>query len=176
MPGRNRNNIKLGIEVEGIDKLKRALQLFEEPDPPFLRAALIEAQEIVLDEARSRAPGGIKKGFLARPLRGKGGLTIAPILVKHPGARSMEFGRKWYYKARAESEGKIGNNRPGSKRKKRGVRAGSVKVKHAPGQKARPYIGIVNRDQAIGATHDEVQKLLVAAVQAEWDRILSVGE
>lgn len=170
MPGANRNNVKFGIQVEGLDALKRALKLFDEPNPPFLRAALQEAQMIVADAAEARAPGGIKKSLFVRPLRGKGAMTMAPITIKHPGARSMEFGRVWYYKARPGTEGKIGNNRPGSKRQKRSIVAASTKVRRS-GQKARPYIGIVNRDQAIGATHDKVQELLRDAVAKEWARL-----
>lgn len=181
MPGANRNNIKWGIVVEGIGPLQRACKLLGETDAPFLREAMYDSQELVADAVQARAPGGIKKGVLVRAVRGKGASLVAPIAIKHPGARSMEFGRVWYYKATDNRRGSIGNNRGGigpgggSKRRKGSIKAGSTKVRRK-GQRARPFIGIVNNDAAIAATSDRVREVISAAIVKEWDRILAEGD
>jgi len=70
----------------------------------------------------------------------------------------------------AAGEG-IGNNRPGSKRKKGSMVALMHRYKVAKGQAAKPYLGIVHGNAAIGAVGDDVSKLLTQAIRDEWDRI-----
>lgn len=64
----------------------------------------------------------------------------------------------------------IGNNRPGSKRKK-GVMKRQFRFRAAAGQKPKPYLGVVKGNAAIGAVQDQVREKLETAIRKEWDRL-----
>lgn len=194
------------VELEGIGNLQKALKALAEPDAPFLRQALTESGELLRGAAASRAPGGIasKVGFSG--IRGTvGGGLRAVIVIDHPGGRSMEFGRVWYYRKDFESRQAqlmrsfsyagtkaaerriekrlsalaggqaIGNNRPGSKRRKGGMVAAMHRYKvgeiGSAGQKPRPYLGVVNGGAALAAVREQVEQKLTDAVKKEWARL-----
>jgi hypothetical protein len=104
-------------------------------------------------------------------VRGKGGQLRAVVTMKHPGARSMEFGRFNYYR------GFQGNNRNGAKRGKGSVKGSGHKfqVLKGRGQSPKPFLGVIEGGHAIGAVKDDVEQLLTAAIRAEWNRITSSG-
>ncbi len=192
------------VELRGVSTLNKALRVLQEPDAPILRGALEKAGRMLQGAAASRAPGGIgrKTGFTG--VRGsKAGLRAA-VTINHPGGRSMEFGRVWYYRRFSQEGGAkraanimkfldyshddrlrrsavknllaigagIGNNRPGSKRAKGSMkRQWRFRVPEGEGQRARPYLGVIKGDAAIGAVKDEVEDLLTKAIRDEWDRI-----
>lgn len=167
----SRNNAAWGIEVTGTNELRRAFKTLGEKDAPFLRDALDKAGRILESEAAKRAPGGIASGVGFAGVKGVGASIRAVVRIKHPGARSMEFGRVWYYRKAGTGVAGIGNNRPGSKRAKGSIKTKSNRNRVGGGQKARPFLGIIEGDQAISASHDRVANLLTDAYAAEWDRI-----
>lgn len=171
----SRNNASWGIEVHGTKELRKAFRVLGEKEAPFLRAALDEAGRILEGEAAQRAPGGISGGVGFAGVKGVGASVRAVVRVKHPGARSTEFGRVWYYRKAGTGVAGIGNNRPGSKRAKGSIKGKSNKVRVGRGQAARPFLGIINGDQAIAASHDRVATLLTDAYVKEWERLLAGG-
>lgn len=199
-------NVSWGIQLEGVSTLNKALRVLQEDDLPILREALTKSGRLLQSAAASRAPGGIGRSVDFAGIRGTKAGIRALVRIDHPGGRSMEFGRIWYYRANAAGRSaqieaslrysptearraraerrlsqlasgvRIGNNRPGSKRRKGSMvaymqryRVGDI---GSAGQRPRPYLGIINRNAAIGAVEDDVERLLTAAIRDEWNRLV----
>src|SRR3990167_808178 len=97
------------IEVRGATSLHKALQILGETDAPFLREALETSGQLLRAEAAQRAPAGIAQTVASVGVKGKGAQLRALIRVKHPGGKSMEFGRQYYYRGyRGRQMKKIG--------------------------------------------------------------------
>lgn len=154
---------KTGIVVTGIKPLAAALRVLGETEAPHLVEALTEGGQMLHRAARSRARGGIGAQMEAVGVRGKGGAIRYVIRSRHPGARSMEFGRIWFYR------GYTGRNVKSGTRFKVGA-LGSA------GQHPRPYLGVVRGDAAIGETSEPIARLLLQAIEAEWERIGAAGD
>lgn len=150
----SRNSIRLGFKVEGLNGLRRAARALGEEEMPYLRGALLESASLVAQSARGFAKGGIASA-VAAPRMGASRSPAAKFDVRHPGSRSMEFGRVWYWRGFKRGRGRI---------------IGGRKVR-STGQKPRPYIGIVNGDAAVGSTSERVKQLIADAVSREWDRL-----
>lgn len=147
--------VKIGIEVSGAKALGRALRLLGETDPPFLREALDEAGHLLEGATRSRAPGGMARTVDFVGVKGKGATLKATVVVRHAGAKSMEFGRLYYYR------GFTG----------RSQKATGQRFRSGKGQKARPFVGIMDSGHAMGAVKDDARRLIETAFEKEWDRI-----
>lgn len=143
------------IQVEGADRLLKKLQILGENDAPFLREALEAGGELMKDAASGRAPGSMASKFQGPKVRTYSGSLRALVEVKHPGARSMEFGRFHYYRGYSG----------------RAVKATGTRFKSSPGQKAQPMFGIVKGDAAVGAVGGRVKELLERAITAEWEKL-----
>jgi len=136
----------ISIEVTDAAKLQKALRVLAEEDAPYLREALADAGRDLTHAVSARAPGSMGAKTQFAGVKGKAHGLRATVLVKHPGAKSMEFGRKnWTRQGR--------------------------KVRHTPGQAARPFVGIVRGGQAIGAVEAKVKERIADAVSREWDRL-----
>ena len=139
--------VKVTVEVKGHRELMRALKrVGGEEDAPEVRAAVGESGAMVAEEMARRAPGSIGQAVTFGGVKGPYTSLRAVGRVKHPGSRSMEFGRKYWPV----------QGRP---------------VRHSPGQKPRPYLGVVKGDAAIGATKNRIRDLMLAAYRATWERI-----
>lgn len=150
-----------GIEIDGVTNLKRALRVLAEPDAPFLRSALEESGQLLRAAAARRAPGRIAAAVRFTGVKGKGAGLRATIDVRHPGARSMEFGREMYYR------GFTGRQQKATGRK--------FRVGPGRGQPARPYLGVIKGNAAIAEVEDRVRQLLAEAFEREWERIAVGG-
>lgn len=156
-----------GIYLEGSKSLARAMRVLGDQDAPFLKDALVKSNNLLAAEIRSRATGGLANSVHIIGLKGEGsarGLR-AVVQVRHPGSRSVEFGRVKYY-----TDFTGGNNRPGSKRKKGSIRRTGTLVTRR-GQRPRTYVGIKHGSHAIGATAPEISKILSEAIDKEWARL-----
>lgn len=151
--------VKWGIQVDGAANLQKALRVLAEPDAPYLRDALEDVGRSLAREAASRAPGGIGRAVQFVGVKGKANALRSMVQIKHPGSRSMEFGRQYYYR------GYTG----------RRVKSGQ-RFRSNPGQPARPYIGIVRGDAAMGAIEADAQRKIADAIEAEWERIGTEAE
>ena len=149
--------VKWGVEVSGVNRLKRAMKVLGETDAPFLRTALTQGGQVLDQETGARAPGGIAQTVAFVGIKGTGATLRAVVTVKHPGAKAMEFGRTKYYR--------------GYTGKGKGSRKRGTAFKASPGQKARPYLGVKKYDHAIGASKPRVQKLLTDAINATWESV-----
>lgn len=170
----------VGFDVEGVAPLSRALRVLQEKELPFLTAALEESGKDLRGAAASRAKGGIGQAVEFAGVKGNGVGVRATIAIKHPGAKSMEFGRKYWY--RGFSVAKRKSTREATFRTKDGkasarIKAGMVRASKGtlfeakPGQPARPFLGIIKGGGAIGAVEERVKARLSAAIDAEWNRI-----
>ena len=148
------------IEVRGAKSLHKALQILQETDAPFLREALETSGNLLRSEAAQRAPAGIAQTVAFVGVKGKGAQLRALIRVKHPGGKSMEFGRQYYYRGYRGRQMKMTGQR----------------FKAAKGQKAKPYLGIIKGDAAIAAARDKVETLILDAFEKEWIRIAGEGD
>lgn len=153
------SGIRIEIDEKSMGRLTKALRILGETGAPFLRAAMQDVGERFADEIRHRSPGGIGGHVQMKGVLGKGGALRASGVVKHPGARSMEFGRKWYwtgYRGRAQRTGR--------------------KTPHTPGQAARPYLGVIKGDAATAAITPYAREHILEAIDREWDRIGEGGD
>ena len=152
--------LTLDIKVAGAKALKRALKVLGETDAPFLREALEQSGKLLRAATAKRAPGSIAAAVAFAGVKGTGGALRAPLKIKHPGAIPMEFGRVHYYRGFT-----------GRRQKATGQR-----FKASPGQKAKPFLGVVSGGGAIAEVRDEVEKLIRVAFEREWERIASEGD
>lgn len=145
----------ISIAVEGDKQIKRALKALGETEAPFLKGALDKGGRMLGQAAEGRVHHSIAASMQYAGVKGVGGALRAVGTFKHPGARSMEFGRTYYYR------GFTGRRQ----------KATGHKVKVSGGQKARPFVGIKRGDAAIGQVREPVQRLIREAIDAEWTRI-----
>ncbi|HXG36523.1 MAG TPA: hypothetical protein VNL15_06115 [Dehalococcoidia bacterium] len=143
------------IQLTGHKRLKKALRVLGEREAPFLKAALEEGGGLLRGAAAARATGGISSAVQFVGVQGSGGAQKAIIRVKHPGARSMEFGRKMYYRGF----------------RGRQMKATGQRFRANRGQQARPYMGIIKNDAAIGQVGPQVKQGIEQALEREWERI-----
>ncbi len=147
------------IEVRGARSLIRALRLMQDVEAPFVREAMEESGQLLTGAARGRAPGGIAQTVDFIGVRGSGARIRATVKVRHPGAKSMEFGRRKYYR------GFTGRRQ----------RSGQA-FQASPGQRARPFVGIRRGDAAVGAVKNDVGRKLIQAYEREWARVAGRGD
>lgn len=148
--------VRIEIDDKSMSRLKRAFTVLGEKDAPFLRAALDAVGVRLTAAARTRARGGIGARVQYIGVRGQGASLRAMGRVQHPGSRSMEFGRQWYYTGY------------------RGRRASTGRKVVRRGQRARPYLGVMGG----GASADIApfaREHILDAIGKEWDRIGAGG-
>jgi|GEM_PF-4667904 len=186
------------VQVEGAAQLKRAMAVLAQPDTPYLKAGLAEAGELVALVARNLASRRISGTIAFVGVTGAGTQMKAVVESNHPMAKSVEFGRRYYYRkatavaVKGSQRGRrthgaskkgfgsyIGNNQPGFKRGKGSMR-NQERYVSAKGLKARPYLGIAylrkpSGPGAIHGTFPKVQKILTAAIEKEWQRLATGG-
>lgn len=148
-------NIGLKVHVEGIDRLKRIFRRISESDAPYLKAALHEGGLVLQREGSRRTHPSIAQSVELKMRGTKAATFKAAVIFKHRGAKSREFGRKYYYR------------RFTKRRQKSGERFASN-----PGQTAQPFLGIVHGGGAIEASAPRIKELLTVAIDKEWDRLI----
>lgn len=150
-----------GVQTEGVADVQRALRVLAETDAPFVRAALTRSGFMLRAAAARYAKGSIASKIEFTGIKGKGGALRAIVQTNHPGARSHEFGRIWFY------EGYTG----------RAVKKTGRRVRRdAPrGQRPEPFLGIIKGDRAIADVKEPVTELLTQAFVDEFERIGNGG-
>lgn len=139
------------MEVTGFKAMKTRLKALDELDAPEIVSALGQASRLADREVGQRAPGSMAGRVTATPAK-KLGATIVKGVVKHPGAKAMEFGRTTYYTGYHGRDQKAGS-----------------KVKR-PGQRPRPFVGIKTGQQAMGALRAPITQVLLGGIVAVWER------
>lgn len=141
------------VRIEGLRALQDGLKAMQVTDAPFLRAALMEIGTYLMIGMTVAAPfPSFKVGTPA--ITGSGAALRVRVPLVHPGSRSYEFGRKWYFR---------GYRRGGS------MKAG-VKFQAQPGQVARPFLGIITGRSVAQSIRPVAEPLLLKAFQDEWKR------
>lgn len=188
--GKARNTSgKAAWSISGPDfrDLKKIMVYLDDMNLPLLEDALNYAGQTVAAEARKGSPGVIAESFYYEGIKGVGIGMKAIVKAKHPGAKTYEYGRKYYYKRATElattsSRGKkkwfgaqIGNNRPGSVRPK-GSMKGQQRYKSPRGFAPHPILGVLNMygqsfpAGAIQNVQPQINQLIRQAITDEFDR------
>lgn len=147
-----RSSFGVTVRIEGLQTVQRALKEMG-GDAPFLRAALERIGEKLAGAVRAVVPyPSYKVG--APKVKGKSPALRVVVPVDHPGARSMEFGRSYYYRGYSGRAMKSG-----------------YKFKSSPGQMARPYLGIVKGNSVAESVRGYAEGEMLKAYEQEWDRL-----
>lgn len=144
------------IQIEGLEEIRKALREMG-GDAPYLRAALERVGVRLAAEMESVMPHQSFKVGKAS-VKGRSPNLRAVVPVDHPGARAYEFGRKWYY------AGFTG----------RKMKATGYKIRSAVGQKARPYLGIIEGSPVAEKVRPYAIEQVLQAYDDEWDRLTSM--
>jgi hypothetical protein len=154
------SGIRIEVDKKSLDRLQRALEVLGEDKATWLREAWDEVGREFAGAVRQRAPGGIRGTVVYKGLSNSGsvGGIKARGTVTHPGARSMEFGRVWYAQ---------GFKRPAGAKHI----VGGSKTAHSPGQRARPFLGVMDSGGATADVAPLARARLEAAAVAMWARI-----
>ena len=144
------------IETSGVADVTRAMRILAETDAPFVRAALGKSGELLRNAAIKHTHPSIASKLEFVGVQGKAGSLRAVVRTKHAGARSREFGRKWYYRGYNGRAMKSGQR---------------FKVAEGRGQKAQPFLGVIKGDKAVADVKPEVERLLTQAFEDEFERI-----
>ncbi len=149
----------ISIETTGLKELKKAMKAIGDKQSPYLRPVLEDLGGDLASATADRATGGIASASKFVKVRGKGAAISALIHVNHPGAKSAEFGRKFYYR------GFTGRDQ----------KATGQRFKPAGGQKAKPFAGIIKGDQAIGSVRNDARQRIGKAIEQEFRRVALGG-
>lgn len=136
--------LKLSIELKGKERLEKALDALADPNAAYLTDAIERAGRNLTSAIGRRAPGGMGRAVVFGGVKGSPAGIRAVGSVKHPGALSMEFGRRSW------------------------TRQGQ-RVQHTPGQVARPIYGVARGDAAIGDVAGETERELTEAIVQTWE-------
>lgn len=195
--GKSRNlsgKANWGISGPNMRELKAIMLHLDAMDLPALESALYWAGDHVAAEARGRHPAPIADSFYFEGIKGVGIGMKAIVKARHPGARTYEYGRSYYYKRATElattsSRGKkkwfgqkIGNNRPGYVRPK-GSMKGQQRFKSPRGfHPPQPILGVLHMYDksyapgAIQAVGPAINDKLRAAIMEEFEnKVAQIG-
>lgn len=161
------------FQVEGAQRIQRALQVLGDTEAPFIRQALLDVGQQMTVAIRAVGRPSITRVIESGDVVARAGGFRLPMSVVHPAAAVTEFGRQWWYRGRGD--GRIGNNRGASKRRKGVFKRYGERIKYAPGMPARPYVGIVDGGHAIGAVQPFARQRFLEAFEREWERIAAGG-
>lgn len=170
------------IDVSGARALQRAMQRLGQTDAPFIREALEDVGGQLAGAIRAFGRPSITRRIEQDAVRARGVGSTLPMAVVHPAAAVFEFGRQWWYRAPAQRagrrgwDGRIGNNRPGSKRRPGVFKKFGERIKYHPGMPARPYVGILDGGHAIGAVQPFARERFLQAFAQEWERLAAEGD
>lgn len=145
--------VGMKIRVEGLKAVQNGLRELGVTDTPYLRKALENIGNVLAIAMEAVKPYSSYKVGRPRVL-GKAPALRVSVGIEHPGARSMEFGRIYYYR------GYTG----------RAMRATGYKIASEPGQKARPFLGIISGPSVVETIRPYAEPLIIAALQTEWER------
>lgn len=129
------------VQIDGINRFRKAVRSVGNLSADNYRAAMEAIGRDLAQETRARAPGAMASRTAFAKLTGTAQNTRALVIVDHPGATSYEFGRTY-------------DKRHG-------------KLPH--GQQAKPFAGIKEGDEAIGATLPRAKQKIWDALQADYE-------
>lgn len=158
---------KWSLQVSGLTGLRRGLKAVGETDVPHMRSAFTEAGRVFTGAARSHAIGSMVSKTHFGGVTGTQNTIRAVVVTDHPGAKAMEFGRHWWTTGAARDVETFTLKRQ-QRRVRRGLR---TRVRHDPGQVARPFYGIKTATAAVADTAQRIRELISAAISNEWDRL-----
>lgn len=122
----SRGTFGTNIQITGLKAAQDGLRAMNVQSVPIIDDALTDIGNVLaigMDAVKPHASFKVGKPKLA----GKPHARRVTVPLSHPGARSMEFGRTWYWR------GYTGRN----------AKAGYKFQPASGGQKARPYLGVI---------------------------------
>lgn len=150
----------VNLKVTGLNATRRAARALGDKDAPYVRDVLADGGQDLENAARRHARGSVGSKISYAGVKGSGFGSRAIVVSKHPGSRPAEFGRRFYL---------VGYKRS------RGRAIGGHKVARR-GQTARPFIGVVKQDAALGEIIPRFQVAMGGALQREFERLATGGD
>lgn len=151
--------IGVQIETQGVRELKAVFKQLGREDAPFLKDALRKVGYrlfFATHRAAASAADSFADSVVNEGVKGKGINLRAVVAVTHEGAKPMEFGRVWYYRAYTKRQ------------MKSGIR---FRVGDGKGQQARPYLGIIKGTGVALEVKDDAVNLIEKAVEDEFESL-----
>jgi len=139
------------VRITGLKAAQEGLRALGVTDVPFVRSALTDIGNVLAVGMNAVKPHASFKVGNVRVL-GKVPALRVSVAMAHPGARSMEFGRKNYWRGY----------------KGRAVKSG-YKFAASPGQTARPFLGVISGRSVAQGVQPYAEKRLVDAYIKEWE-------
>jgi hypothetical protein len=161
--------VRIEVDKRSLQRLDKALRILGEDRATWIRDAWDDVGAHFAAAVRRRAPGSMRPTVEYRGLGRSGTLggIKASGRVKHPGARSMEFGRGFYWTGYRV----VGR---GTRRRFEGGR----RVRRT-GQRARPFLGVMsdpgNPQHATGDVTPYARERLARAASEMWEHIGRAG-
>ena len=153
--GRSAQRASFNLQVNGVKEIRRALNDVSAarsgPAADAYEKGIRAGAERVAWEIAVRAPGSMGGKTKFDRMLGRGVYARGVVAVNHPGARSMEFGRKYYWVGYTGRQPRTGR-----------------KVLHHPGQVARPFVGVIKGDQALGSAGPYVARQIGIGIERAW--------
>lgn len=140
------------IRITGLKAAQDGLRAMNVQSVPIIDGALTDIGNVLaigMDAVKPHASFKVGKPKLA----GKPHARRVTVPLAHPGARSMEFGRKWYWRGY-----------PG-----RNAKAGYKFQPASGGQKARPYLGVIAGASVAQSIRPYAEKKLVDAYIRQFE-------
>lgn len=146
-----------GIRITGLKAVQEGLKAMNVQSVPIIDGALMDIGNVLaigMDAVKPHA--SFKVG--TPTLRGKPHARRVSVPLTHPGARSKEFGKKYWW---------AGYKRPGISRgspKGYSMKGGYKIEKEAPkGQRAKPFLGVISGRSVAESIRPYAEKKLVDA-------------
>lgn len=140
------------IQITGLKAAQAGLQAMNVQSVPIIDEALTDIGNVLaigMDAVKPHASFKVGKPRIL----GKPHARRVSVAIAHPGARSAEFGRTWYWR------GYTGRN----------MKAGYKFQPGSGGQKARPYLGVISGASVAQSIRPYAEKRLVDAYIRQFE-------
>ncbi len=150
----------VSLQVSGLNATRRAARALGDKDAPYVREVLDESGNDLARAARSLGKGAVGRRVSYQGVKGQGFGARAIVKAEHPGSRAAEFGRRFYLTGYKRVKGRAIGGRKIARR----------------GQAAKPFIGVVNQDAAIGQISPRFVARMGDALEREFERVATGGD
>lgn len=149
------------IQITGLKAAQAGLQAMNVQSVPIIDEALRQIGNVLaigMDAVKPHASFQVGKPVI----RGKPHARRVSVPLAHPGARSVEFGKKYWW---------TGYKRPGAPKgtPKGYSMKGGYKIEKDPGQKAKPFLGVIEGPSVAQSIRPYAEKKLVDAYIRQYE-------
>lgn len=149
------------IRITGLKAAQEGLQAMNVQSVPIIDAALGDIGNVLaigMDAVKPHASFKVEKPKIS----GKPHARRVSVGIAHPGARSKEFGKKYWWS---------GYKRPGAPKgtPKGYSMKGGYKIEKVPGQPAKPFLGVIEGPSVAQSIRPYAEKKLVDAYIKQYE-------